>query len=150
MTCIAASLVFTTQLYGHQGSRLNQAIKIDVSKHSVIDYFAGQGWDRHLYALRHFAEAEGLDLPIFSDQAYKDIGTITLSTSTLSSPAVSIGGFAPVVPHGLGVGMLLIQESPVHAPMFTILLYPCLKEFLFLKNIKVTKSQCYTSASLTF
>ena len=61
--------------------------------------------------MRHFAEAEGLDLPIFSDQAYKDIGTITLSTSTLSSPAVSIGGFAPVVPHGLGVGMLLIEES---------------------------------------
>ena len=71
--------------------------------------------------MRHFAEAEGLDLPIFSDQAYKDIGTITLSTSTLSSPAVSIGGFAPVVPHGLGVGMWLIQESPIHAGMFTIL-----------------------------
>ena len=86
--------------------------------------------------MRHFAEAEGLDLAIFSDQAYKDIGTITLSTSTLSSPAVSIGGFAPVVPHGLGVGMLLIQVSLVHAPMFTISLYPCLKKFLFLKSIK--------------
>ena len=76
---------------------------------SILIIVAGQGWDRHLYALRHFAEAEGLDLPIFSDQAYKDIGTITLSTSTLSSPAVSIGGFAPVVPHGLRVGILLIQ-----------------------------------------
>lgn len=66
--------------------------------------FIGQGWDRHLYALRHFAEADGLDIPLFSDESYKAINTITLSTSTLSSPAVQSGGFAPVVPHGLGVG----------------------------------------------
>ena len=78
---------------------------------SILIVVAGQGWDRHLYALRHFAEAEALNLPIFSDQAHNDIGTITLSTSTLSSPAVSIGGFVPVVPHGLRVGMLLIEDS---------------------------------------
>ena len=70
-------------------------------------YCAGQGWDRHLFALRKFAESKGLDVGLFNDAAYKDINTITLSTSTLSSPAVEMGGFAPVIPHGLGVGTLI-------------------------------------------
>lgn len=65
---------------------------------------SGQGWDRHLFALRQFAEEAGLEVPLYQDEAYKAINTITLSTSTLSSPAVETGGFAPVVPHGLGVG----------------------------------------------
>ncbi|XP_067935231.1 carnitine O-palmitoyltransferase 2, mitochondrial-like [Watersipora subatra] len=64
----------------------------------------GQGWDRHLYALRHFAENDGQNISLFSDPAYKEINTITLSTSTLNSPSVLMGAFAPVVPHGLGVG----------------------------------------------
>jgi len=57
--------------------------------------------------LRLLAESEGLDVPLYSDESYRQINTITLSTSTLSSPAVAAGGFAPVVPHGLGVGELL-------------------------------------------
>lgn len=70
----------------------------------LSDIFLGQGWDRHLFALRKFAEEAGLQVPLYSDEAYQSINTITLSTSTLSSNAVQTGAFAPVVPHGLGVG----------------------------------------------
>ena len=66
----------------------------------------GQGFDRHLFALRHFAEKKmGMETPdIFKDQTYQIMNHIILSTSTLSSHAVAMGGFAPVVPDGFGVG----------------------------------------------
>jgi len=41
---------------------------------------------------------------IFQDPSYPSICHIILSTSTLSSDAVLIGGFAPVTPDGYGVG----------------------------------------------
>ena len=54
---------------------------------------------------------------LYLDPAYKSINHIVLSTSTLSSPAIVIGGFAPVVPDGFGVGktillLLMIIISP--------------------------------------
>lgn len=65
----------------------------------------GQGFDRHLFALRYLASREGRVLPsIYTDPAYAAINHNILSTSTLTSPAVSLGGFAPVVPDGFGVG----------------------------------------------
>uniref|UniRef100_A0ACB8F413 Carnitine O-palmitoyltransferase 2, mitochondrial n=2 Tax=Sphaerodactylus townsendi TaxID=933632 RepID=A0ACB8F413_9SAUR len=64
----------------------------------------GQGFDRHLFGLRYLAESSGMPLPDFyQDQAYAQINHNILSTSTLSSPAVTMGGFAPVVPDGFGV-----------------------------------------------
>ena len=66
--------------------------------------FPGQGFDRHLFGLKHIAQQQG-ELPeFFHDPAYAKINHNILSTSTLSSPAVIIGGFAPVVPDGYGVG----------------------------------------------
>ena len=66
---------------------------------------SGKGWDRHLFGLKTIAASEGGSLPdIFTDPAYAAINHNILSTSTLSSPAVLIGGFAPVVPDGYGVG----------------------------------------------
>lgn len=41
---------------------------------------------------------------LFLDPAYRQINHNILSTSTLSSPAVNIGCFAPVVPDGFGIG----------------------------------------------
>lgn len=38
------------------------------------------------------------------------MGEITLSTSTLSSDAVLLGGFAPVSPRGYGVGYGLMDD----------------------------------------
>lgn len=64
----------------------------------------GKGFDRHLFALRYLAESMGMPLPSFyQDQAYAQINHNILSTSTLSSPAVNMGGFGPVVPDGFGV-----------------------------------------------
>jgi len=64
----------------------------------------GQGFDRHLFALRLMAESTGKVPDIFQDPAYKQINHIILSTSTLSSPALMLGGFGPVVRDGFGVG----------------------------------------------
>ncbi|XP_006934816.1 carnitine O-palmitoyltransferase 2, mitochondrial isoform X1 [Felis catus] len=65
----------------------------------------GQGFDRHLFALRYLAAAKGIALPeLYLDPAYGQINHNILSTSTLNSPAVNIGGFAPVVPDGFGIG----------------------------------------------
>lgn len=65
----------------------------------------GQGFDRHLFALRYLAAAKGIALPeLYLDPAYGQINHNILSTSTLNSPVVNIGGFAPVVPDGFGIG----------------------------------------------
>lgn len=65
----------------------------------------GQGFDRHLFALRYLANTKGQALHSFyEDPSYASINHNILSTSTLSSPAVNLGGFAPVVPDGFGVG----------------------------------------------
>ncbi|XP_077464100.1 carnitine O-palmitoyltransferase 2, mitochondrial [Stigmatopora argus] len=61
----------------------------------------GQGFDRHLFALRRLSASPHA---FYADPAYGAINHNVLSTSTLSSPAVALGGFAPVVPDGLGVG----------------------------------------------
>ncbi|XP_078074597.1 carnitine O-palmitoyltransferase 2, mitochondrial [Mustelus asterias] len=64
-----------------------------------------QGFDRHLFALRYLAESKGMALPeLFQDPSYIQINHNIISTSTLSSPAIQLGGFAPVVPDGFGVG----------------------------------------------
>ncbi|XP_074492515.1 carnitine O-palmitoyltransferase 2, mitochondrial [Sebastes fasciatus] len=65
----------------------------------------GQGFDRHLFAMRYLANSNGQALhSLYTDPAYAAINHNILSTSTLSSPAVHLGGFAPVVPDGFGVG----------------------------------------------
>ncbi|KAM4629052.1 carnitine O-palmitoyltransferase 2, mitochondrial [Polymixia lowei] len=65
----------------------------------------GQGFDRHLFALRYLANSKGQALhSLYKDDAYAAINHNILSTSTLTSPAVNLGGFAPVVPDGFGVG----------------------------------------------
>uniref|UniRef100_A0A8D0DVT5 Carnitine O-palmitoyltransferase 2, mitochondrial n=1 Tax=Salvator merianae TaxID=96440 RepID=A0A8D0DVT5_SALMN len=64
----------------------------------------GQGFDRHLFGLRTLAQSRGTPLPDFyQDRAYARINYNILSTSTLSSLAVQMGGFGPVVPDGFGV-----------------------------------------------
>ncbi|XP_055363849.1 carnitine O-palmitoyltransferase 2, mitochondrial isoform X2 [Betta splendens] len=69
------------------------------------DAAMGQGFDRHLFAMRFLANIKGQPLhSLYTDPAYTAINHNILSTSTLTSPAVSLGGFAPVVPDGFGVG----------------------------------------------
>lgn len=65
----------------------------------------GKGFDRHLFGLKTLVEEEGGRVPeLFTDPAYQKLNHIILSTSTVSSPAILIGGFAPVTPDGFGVG----------------------------------------------
>lgn len=65
---------------------------------------AGYGFDRHLFVLKRMADWKEMKLPLFEDPAYAKINRIILSTSTLSADNVLIGGFAPVVDDGFGVG----------------------------------------------
>lgn len=73
-------------------------------------YIAGQGFDRHLFALKTLAKSKGFDVPLFEDPCYSHLNEIILSTSTLSSEAVLLGGFAPVSPGGYGVGYGLLDD----------------------------------------
>ncbi len=65
----------------------------------------GQGWDRHLFALKDLCLKSGKQLPkLFQDPAYQDINRSVISTSTLSSHNMIHGGFCPVVHEGFGFG----------------------------------------------
>ena len=60
--------------------------------------------------MRKLAEASGKSPQLFQDSAYSQINYNILSTSTLSSNGLEIGGFGPVVPDGLGVGYSIFDD----------------------------------------
>lgn len=65
----------------------------------------GQGFDRHLFGMRHMARVNGLPVPaLYEDETYARINHNVMSTSTLSSPGLFAGAFGPVVPDGYGIG----------------------------------------------
>ena len=79
-----------------------------------FSFCVGQGFDRHLFALRKIAEQKSGTMPsLFADPHYQLINHIILSTSTLSSPAIEFGGFAPVVPNGFGIGKFTFTLFPI-------------------------------------
>uniref|UniRef100_A0A4W2HQ25 Carnitine O-palmitoyltransferase 2, mitochondrial n=1 Tax=Bos indicus x Bos taurus TaxID=30522 RepID=A0A4W2HQ25_BOBOX len=87
------------------GKELHEQLVTQDKQNKHTSYISGQGFDRHLFALRYLAAARGISMPeLFLDPAYRQINHNILSTSTLSSPAVNIGCFAPVVPDGFGIG----------------------------------------------
>lgn len=70
-----------------------------------ITLFPGQGFDRHLFALRLLAKNNNMKIPdIFTDPAYERINHNILSTSSLTSDYVWLGGFGPTVKDGFGIG----------------------------------------------
>ncbi|CAL1275003.1 unnamed protein product [Larinioides sclopetarius] len=72
----------------------------------------GQGFDRHLFALRYIAEQKGMKMPaLYQDPTYAEANHFVLSTSTLFGPAFSGGGFAPVVSDGFGIGYGFLDNS---------------------------------------
>lgn len=76
------------------------------TKHNLLTKEAamGQGFDRHLFGLRHTARLNNLPVPkIYEDPAYATINHNVISTSTLSSTALLAGGFGPVVGDGYGI-----------------------------------------------
>lgn len=69
------------------------------------DAAMGQGFDRHLFALKHMASINNKPLPnLYNTPAFKRINHNIISTSTLSSDALLAGSFGPVVRDGLGIG----------------------------------------------
>nr|XP_005911450.1 PREDICTED: carnitine O-palmitoyltransferase 2, mitochondrial isoform X2 [Bos mutus] len=103
-TCSEA---FVREPSKHSAGELQQMMAKCSTYHNQLTREAamGQGFDRHLFALRYLAAARGISVPeLFLDPAYRQINHNILSTSTLSSPAVNIGCFAPVVPDGFGIG----------------------------------------------
>ncbi|XP_050425951.1 carnitine O-palmitoyltransferase 2, mitochondrial isoform X2 [Adelges cooleyi] len=71
----------------------------------------GQGFDRHLFALKLLAEQNNLEIPkLFTDPAYKSINHNILSTSSLTSNYVWLGGFGPVVKNGYGIGYTILEK----------------------------------------
>eukprot|EP00794_Sanderia_malayensis_P006235 gene6235-6952_t len=75
------------------------------------DAAMGQGFDRHLFAMKDIAQKSGRKVGFFEDEAYLKINKIMLSTSTVFSPNVRFGGFAPVIPNGLGVGYMISDDK---------------------------------------
>lgn len=74
----------------------------------VIQASMGQGFDRHLMGLRVTAERLGEPTPaLFTDPTYAHANHFVLSTSTLSTNTIMLGGFGPVVSDGFGVGCVL-------------------------------------------
>lgn len=64
----------------------------------------GQGFDRHLFAMKYYAEKKSKSLPdIYQDPTYIKANHFYLSTSTLYGSAFRGGGFGPVVEDGYGV-----------------------------------------------
>lgn len=72
----------------------------------------GDGFDRHLFALKEIALQSGAKIPDFySDPLYLEGTQYTLSTSTLYGECFAGGGFAPVVDDGFGLGYGYVDEK---------------------------------------
>lgn len=84
------------------------------NKHKQLtrDAAMGQGFDRHLFALKLTAAENNIKTPkIFEDPAYAFINKNIISTSTLNSPAIQGGGFGPVVPNGYGIAYMIMEDE---------------------------------------
>ncbi|GFO20586.1 carnitine o-palmitoyltransferase 2, mitochondrial [Plakobranchus ocellatus] len=110
-SCTAATAAMCEKMYGQTGSKSSVAELMDglracSNTHGQLTKEAamGHGFDRHLFCLKNLAEKEGMSLPMFTHPAYAHLNHIILSTSTLTDPAVVMGGFAAVTPDGFGVG----------------------------------------------
>lgn len=65
----------------------------------------GQGFDRHLFGLKHLAQLQKQPLhEIYEHVGYRKINCNILSSSTLTSNGLHAGGFGPVERNGYGIG----------------------------------------------
>lgn len=73
-------------------------------------FCTGQGFDRHFFALKAFSQKDGQSQPIFEDPSFAKLNDIIISTSTVSSDSVLLGGFGPVSPHSYGIGYGMFDD----------------------------------------
>jgi carnitine O-palmitoyltransferase 2 len=81
-------------------------LRIAVKRHSVIATEAsrGEGFDRHIFALKRIAEQQKLPIPdMFLGKGFSLLANNILSTSTVSEKYVEQAAFGPVVANGLGI-----------------------------------------------
>ena len=77
------------------------------NRHSqlVKEAAMGEGFDRHFLGLRVTAERLGRKMPeLFNSEEYTCLHKFILSTSTLSSDTIQLGGFGPTEEGGFGIG----------------------------------------------
>jgi len=100
-SAFTAAMDDASQTAGQRIALLHAAL----AKHAQLskDAKMGQGVDRHLYALQRLGAEGGHIHPLFGDAAYSAMKADMLSTSSLFSDALMLGGFGPVSP-GYGVG----------------------------------------------
>ncbi|KAJ8975817.1 hypothetical protein NQ317_013748 [Molorchus minor] len=114
--CTSATKAFTLAITSKNKPSTSE-LKIMISDcsriHSQLTREAamGQGFDRHLFALKKFSEKNNMLSNIFDDPDYANLNHIILSTSTLNSPAIFAGGFGPVVKDGLGVAYAIKDDE---------------------------------------
>jgi carnitine O-palmitoyltransferase 2 len=82
-------------------------------KHQLLikEAATGNGFDRHLFALKYLQQAENKLHPIYTDKSYQLINHNILSTSTVASKHIAAGGFGPVVNDGFGIGYLIDDDQ---------------------------------------
>ena len=108
-SCTPASAAFVATMNNQAASAedKNRSLRAACAVHGDVTFAAltGKGIDRHLFALKQLAARKSAPLPaFFALPAYSRMVHNTLSTSTLSSPALDGGGFGPVTADGYGVG----------------------------------------------
>ena len=82
----------------------------DKHQQLIKEAATGQGFDRHLFALKYLQQIEsGAEKlhPIYTDTSYQTLNHTILSTSTVASKHIAAGGFGPVVNDGFGIGYLV-------------------------------------------
>ncbi|XP_075151227.1 carnitine palmitoyltransferase 2 [Haematobia irritans] len=115
--CTLATAEFCDNVLAGQKSfdakKLRSLIDKCSTYHSQLtkDAAMGQGFDRHLFALKHTALINNKPIPIlYETDAYKRLNYNIISTSTLSSDGLLSGAFGPVVRDGLGIGYSIQNE----------------------------------------
>jgi carnitine O-palmitoyltransferase 2 len=91
-------------------------LKKSSEKHQQLikEAATGQGFDRHLFALKYLQQIENQENklhPIYTDKSYQLINHNILSTSTVASKHIAAGGFGPVVNDGFGIGYLIDDDQ---------------------------------------
>ncbi|KAJ0408631.1 hypothetical protein P43SY_008978 [Pythium insidiosum] len=95
-------------------SEREAALRAAIKKHGELtkNGVMGQGFDRHLFALKKIAAIEGMQLPeLFTLPSHEIMSKIILSTSTLSSPYLVGGSFGPVNEDCYGIGYGIEKEG---------------------------------------
>ncbi|CAF0747826.1 unnamed protein product [Adineta steineri] len=85
----------------------------DKHQQLIKEAATGQGFDRHLFALKYLQEIESKEAlhRIYKDKSYQLMNHTILSTSTVASKHIAAGGFGPVVDNGFGIGYLIDDEQ---------------------------------------